>query len=148
MQKRLDISFVDENNQKHYPVIIHSAVSGGIERYLYMIFDNFEKSFPIWLHPIQLRLIAVSEKYVDYCLKLAGKYKNIRIDIDDRNESVSKKIKDSKKDLVPNFIVIGEKEQKEDAIELDKVIKSIIKDSKNKPFISLEWPMKVSQQVR
>lgn len=147
--KRLGISYVDENNRKQNPIIIHSAVSGGIERYLYMVFDDFENSFPIWLHPIQLRLIPVSDKFISKCEELVKRYPNIRIDVDDRAESVSKKIKLCKNDLIPNYIVIGEKEADEKSIpELEKIIANIENDSQDKPFIPIQWPILVSQQVR
>lgn len=144
--ERLDINYIDENNQKQYPAIIHAAVPGGIERFLYMIFDDFRNCMPLWLYPVQLRLIPVSDKYISFCENIVEKYKDqIRIDIDDRAEGVSKKIKDAHKELIPLHIVIGEKEVNMQEIEqLNDIVEEIIKSSKNKPFMQFSWPELVS----
>jgi threonyl-tRNA synthetase len=150
--KRLDIKYLDKNNKVHYPVIIHAAVPGGIERFVYMLFDNFKASFPIWLYPIQIRLIPVSEKYLKFCEKLLLNLKNepIRIDLDDRSESVSKRIKLAKEELIPYYFIIGEKE-KNDKKELNdfyRLINVIRNEMKNKPFINFNWPYLVSRQAK
>ena len=146
--KRLGIFYVDKDNSKKNPIIIHSAVSGGIERYLYMLFDNFQNNFPLWLHPIQLRLIPVGEKHIKFCEDLLEKHKNlqIRIDIDDRSESVSKKVKFAKESFIPNIFVIGDNEVNL-LSELDILLQNIQKQIKDKPFIPIQWPRLVSQQI-
>jgi threonyl-tRNA synthetase len=148
--ERLDINYVDENDKKHHPVIIHSAVPGGIERYLYMIFDDFKSSMPLWLYPIQLRLIPVSDKFVPYCEELVQKYSGqVRIDIDDRSESVSKKIKESHSDLIPFSIVVGEKEvQGNNLAQFEESIEKILLEGKDKPFLKYNWPNLVSKQIK
>lgn len=92
---RLNIHYIDENGQKKHPVIIHSAIPGGIERYLYILFDNFEQGLPVWLSPAQIRLIPVGAEYVEHCQRLIAKYANLplRIEVDDRSISVSSKLK-------------------------------------------------------
>lgn len=150
--KRLGIEYLDRKNKSHYPVIIHSAVPGGIERYLYMLFDNFKKSFPLWLHPVQIRLIPLSEKYVKYCKKILDKNKGkpARMDIDDRAESVGKRIKQAKEELVPYVIVMGEKELQGggNIFDLEEAIDSVQKNARGKPFLSYSWPSLVSRQVK
>lgn len=149
--KRLGIEYIDKNNKAHHPAIIHSAVPGGIERYLYMLFDNFEESFPLWLHPMQIRLIPVSDDYAGFCLDILEKNQNkpIRIDIDDRSESVSKRIKRAKEELIPYAFVIGKKEinDKGNISELNAAINSIVNNAHNKPFINYNWPRLVSKQI-
>jgi threonyl-tRNA synthetase len=137
--KRLGIRY---DNDK-YPVIIHSAIPGGIERYIYMLIDNF-KDFPIDFHPIQLRIIPVSEKYVDYALKLVKENSNIRIDIDDRAESVSKRIKMAHEESIPNILVVGEKEMNLQLGIFKEVRESLNKDIE---FIQMNWPVLVSRRV-
>ncbi len=148
--ERLGIKYIDRDGEDKHPVIIHSAVPGGIERYIYMLFDNFEQSFPLWLHPVQIRLIPVGEKQVDFCQKLIQKYadKPVRIDIDDRAESVGKKIKLAYADLVPVSVVIGEKEEAGDLRILEDAVERVVVASKEKPFIKLGYPNMVSLQVR
>jgi threonyl-tRNA synthetase len=147
--ERLDISYIDENNQKQYPAIIHSAVPGGIERYLYMIFDNFKENMPIWLYPVQIRLLPISDKFIPFCEKLLEERKglSVRIDIDDRVESISKKIKDAREELIPYYFVIGEKEA-ENNIDFQSAVNSIIERSKDMPFRNYNWPKFVSKQIR
>lgn len=149
---RLGIEYVDKNGKKVNPVIIHSAVPGGIERYLYMIFDNFPESFPLWLYPVQIRLIPVSRKFVPFCQKIIERYKNlpVRIEIDDRSQSVSKRIKLAHKDLVPFPIVVGQKEidSKKESKELGLVVKKIVLEAKGKPFLDIDYPRLLSLQVR
>ena len=135
----------DEDNGQ--PIIIHAAVPGGIERYIYMLCDDI-RLFPIALHPVQLRLIPVSEKYQNFALELARKYADIRIEIDDRAESVSKRIKLAHEDLVPEILVVGEKEQKAGWQDLERLAKEIRDKSRGVPFLPFSWPARVSQQLR
>ena len=147
--KRLNISYRDQNDAKQYPVIIHSAVPGGIERYLYMLFDNFHDSFPIWLHPIQLRLLPISDEYIQDCEKFIDNLPNLRVDIDDRSVPIGKKIKLAKDELIPHYFVIGEQERNkkgnyQEILDLYKEIQNI---SKNKPYNDYSWPKLVSKQI-
>lgn len=148
---RLGIEYIDQDGERQNPVIIHSAVPGGLERYLYMLFDQFDEFFPIWLHPIQIRLVPVSEKFLEFSEKLMNdlKKKNIRVDIDDRAEPVGKRIKRAKSELIPNVLLIGENELDGNGniSKLNDLVKSIKQESSGKPFIQYSWPSFVSKQV-
>jgi len=150
--KRLDIAFMDAKGNKVNPIIIHAAVPGGIERYIYMLFDDFKKRFPLWLYPAQIRLIPVNDKLISFCEKLVEKYKDlpVRIEIDDRKEGVSKKVKNAHQDLIPFSVVIGEKEESspENIEELRNAIDKVLANSKDKPFIPIEYPKLISLQVK
>jgi threonyl-tRNA synthetase len=148
--ERLGIKYSDKNNNHNHPVIIHAAVPGGLERYLYMCFDKFKESFPIWLQPIQVRLIPVSDKFIDFCVELKNKHSNIRIDIDDRAEGVGKKIKDARRELIPNIVVIGEDEfgNSSKLKSFENIVNLIQKECESKYFIDYNWPMLVSKQVK
>lgn len=145
--KRLNINYVDAKGESHYPIIIHSAIPGGIERYIYMAMDNFENSFPIWLKPVQMRLIPVSGKHISFCKKIMNENVGIRIEIDDRSEGVSKRIKRSHEDLVPYSIVIGEKEEHGNSKEFENVLHKIRNAIVDKPFLPISWPKEVSKQM-
>jgi threonyl-tRNA synthetase len=115
-----DINFVDENGEKKKPLILHASLSGSLERVIYALLEREairikegKKPFlPLWLAPSQLRLIPVSEGQLEYCGKLMKKFagKRVRVDFDDRNETLGKKIRDAEHDWVPFIAVIGDNE--------------------------------------
>ena len=146
--KRLGINYQNSNQEDKNPVIIHSAIPGGIERYIYMLIDDMSK-FPIYFHPVQLRIVAVSEKSVEYSKYLASLYPKIRIDIDDRNEGVSWKIKQAHEEMIPNYVVIGEKESSLE--EFPKVFSDIVSKIENEinglPEIRVKIPLLLSQRI-
>src|SRR3990170_1537847 len=118
--ERFGITYLDEKGQKRHPLILHSAMIGSIERYLYMVLDNAvtaEKDgkkgcLPLWLNPEQVRLLTVSEKHLPRAREVAAilRKSSLRCTIDDRNESVPKKVREAKQDWVSYVIVIGDKE--------------------------------------
>lgn len=147
---RLNIHYIDKDGSKKHPVIIHSAVPGGIERYLYLLFNDFEEQgLPLWLQPVQIRLLPVGAAFVDASLRLAEKYANLplRIEVDARNVSLSAKLKSAHEDLVPHKIAIGQKEIDGDFAELERLLEKLVKEVDGKPFIRREWPMEVSKQI-
>ena len=149
---RLGIVYADSNNQKINPVIIHAAVPGGIERYLYMIFDRFKESFPLRLFPSQIRLIPIHESHIEFCQKLVNQCSHlpVRIEIDDRSEHLNKRIKQAHEAFVPFPLVIGNNEQfsAEGLNKFNEVIHKIVESSKNKPFIPMGYPNFISQQIK
>ena len=118
--ERFGITYLDGEGKKQYPLILHTAIIGTIERYLYMIFDTavrMEKAgkkglLPLWLNPEQVRLLTVSEKHLPRAQEIATilRRSNLRCGIDDRNESVPKKVREAKQDWVAYVVVIGDKE--------------------------------------
>jgi threonyl-tRNA synthetase len=115
--ERFDIKFTDKDNKQKRPVIIHTAILGTIERYIYSAFDYAIRQknplLPLWLTPVQVRLCSINDSFNSYCEKVAEELErhNIRSDIDDRVESIDKKIRDSETDWIPYIIVIGEREK-------------------------------------
>lgn len=126
--KRFNIRYVDERGEEHYPIIIHTALIGSVERYIYTVFDTaalMEKRgetpyIPTWLAPIQVRVIPVSKEYLDYAEEIAYKIMEhgFRVDIDDRDESLGKKIRDAGREWIPYIIVVGEREIKSNTINV------------------------------
>jgi threonyl-tRNA synthetase len=118
--KRFGISFVEENGEKNFPPIIHTAVIGSIERYLFTILDQCARldksgqkpSLPLWLSPVQVRIIPVKPEFTDFALKLVTTLgeSNVRADIDDRNESVDKRVRDAEVNWIPYVVVVGKRE--------------------------------------
>jgi threonyl-tRNA synthetase len=124
--ERFDISYTDEKGNKNYPYVLHTSISGSIDRCVYAMLEREaikikkgEKPIlPFWLSPTQIRLIPIKDEFIKDCRKIIDKFgdlsKNnfIRIDIDDRDESVGRKIRDAEKEWIPIIIVIGELERK------------------------------------
>jgi threonyl-tRNA synthetase len=123
--KRFDISYTDEKGNKKYPYVLHTSISGSIDRCVYALLEREaiktnkgdKPILPFWLSPTQIRLIPIKDDFVKDCSnfinefnKLSNNY-SIRIDIDDRDESVGRKIRDAEKEWIPIIIVIGEKER-------------------------------------
>lgn len=146
---RLNIHYIDENGQAKHPVIIHSAIPGGIERYLYIAFDNFEQGLPMWLNPVQIRLIPVGAEFVEHCQELVKQFADmpLRLEIDDRSISVSSKLKSAHNDYVPHMLVIGQKEVDDGFREIKLLANKLAKEVKGMPFIPREWPAEVSRQL-
>jgi threonyl-tRNA synthetase len=137
-----DINYVDETGGKKKPLILHASLSGSLERVIYALLEREairikegkKPLLPPWLAPTQLRIIPVSEGQLEYCRKLLNKFKGlrIRVDLDDRNESLGKKIRDAEHEWIPYIAVIGEKE-----IE-DKVLNTRVRSVEKKIDFRLE----------
>ena len=119
--KRFDISFIDEKGDRQFPVIIHTAIIGSIERYLFTVLDQcarMEKkgekpSLPLWLSPTQMRLIPVKPEFVGFCTDLAARLAeaNIRTDVDERDETVDKRVREAELNWIPYIVVAGKREK-------------------------------------
>ena len=146
---RLNIQYIDEDGKAKHPAIIHSAIPGGIERYLYIVLDNFEQGLPLWLSPVQIRLIPVGGEYVKHCKQLIEQFAGLplRIEVDDRSISVSSRLKAAYQDYVPHKLVIGQKEVDNGYSELKQLVKKLAIEVKGMPFILREWPAEVSRQL-
>ncbi|MBI4131662.1 MAG: threonine--tRNA ligase [Nitrosarchaeum sp.] len=166
---RYGIEFVDEHNVRKHPIILHNSPSGAIERIIYVLLEKAAQDikegrkpqFQLWLAPTQVRVIPLKEEFSGICDTLADKISsyNIRVDIDDRNESIGKRIRDAEKDWVRYTIVIGEKEansenlsirdrQTGDVRELtfNDFISEVSEQTKDKPFTGLNLPKYLSQR--
>jgi threonyl-tRNA synthetase len=118
--KRFGISFVDEKGDRQFPPIIHTAVIGSVERYLFTVLDQcarMEKagkkpSLPLWLSPSQVRLIPVKPDFQDFCTSISVQLErsDIRADIDDRDESVDKRVREAELNWIPYVVVVGKRE--------------------------------------
>ena len=112
MPERFSLSYTDNTGAKQTPVMIHRAIAGSLERFMAIMIEHFAGNFPLWLSPVQLAIIPVAEAHVLYAQEVADvlKEQGFRVDLDDSNESMGKKIRNAKKDRLPYFIVIGDKE--------------------------------------
>lgn len=112
LPERFELEYVGSDNQKHTPVMIHRAPFGSMERFVAVLLEHCAGKFPLWLTPDQVAILPVSEKYNDYSKKLSGLLKNydLRGLVDERNEKVGKKIRDTELLKIPYMLIVGEKE--------------------------------------
>ncbi len=119
--ERFGIQYTDSDGKRKHPLILHASIPGAIERNLYAILENEAKkmakgqkgAFPFWLSPVQVRVLPVSDPFVEPCLKLASEIESrtgARVDVDDRDEGIGRKIRDAEREWVPLILVYGEKE--------------------------------------
>ena len=166
---RYGIEFVDENNEKKHPIILHNSPSGAIERIIYALLEKAatdshegrKPQFPLWLSPTQVRIIPLKEEFNDFCEKLTDRISanSVRVDIDDRNESIGKRIREAEKEWIRYILVIGEKEANSENLSIrdrqtgavkelsfDDFLNEIKEQTKDKPFTGLNFPKYISKR--
>ncbi len=168
--KRFNIQYVKKDGQKDYPIILHASISGGIDRNLYALLeqawmrkDKRKPMLPIWLSPIQVRIIPISKEVEDYSRKILEilDKNNIRVDIDDEEGTLEKKILKAEREWIPYIIVIGKKEKTSNKITVriretdeikettvDELIHEIKEKCKGKPFVPLNLPKELSKRPK
>ena len=167
--KRYDIDFVDEHNIKQHPIILHNSPSGAIERIIYVLLEKAAQDskqgrkpqLPLWLTPTQVRIIPISEEFDEFSEGLCDKIsaKDIRVDIDDRNESIRKRIRYAEKEWIRYILVIGKNETESQNLSIrdretgalhemsfDDFIASIHDQTGQKPFTGLNLPKHLSKR--
>jgi threonyl-tRNA synthetase len=114
------LSFTNQNNEQEIPLAIHRAPLGTHERFIGFLLEHYAGKFPTWLAPLQVKILPISDKFIDYANTILNKLKNadIRAEIDDRNEKIGKKIRDTELARVPYMLVIGEKEMNEGKVSI------------------------------
>ena len=122
MPGRFNLEYTDADGSKKTPVMIHRAIVGSPDRFMALLIEHYSGNFPTWLAPIQVRILPISDKFMDYAVSVKNELlkNNIRVEIDDRAESVGKKIRQSEVDKVPYAFIIGEKEIAANAVALRK----------------------------
>lgn len=115
---RFDLTYTSDEGKDEQVVMIHAAIMGSIERYLAILIEHYAGAFPVWLSPVQVKLLSVSDSHVDFCHNLARemKEKNIRVEVDTSHETVGNKIRKSVQEKIPYLLVIGDKEMNSDKL--------------------------------
>jgi len=121
LPERFDLSCINEKGEKERVVMIHCAIMGSIERFSAVLFEHLAGNFPLWLAPVQLAVIPVSETHNEYATMVYNELKaiGIRVEFDDSTESMGKKIRNAKKEKLPYFVVIGDKEVANKTVTLE-----------------------------
>ena len=122
MPDRFDLTYVGSDGQKHRPIIIHRAPFGSMERFIGVLIENYAGNFPVWLSPVQVEVIPVSESSNDYAEEVYATLKadNIRAELDTKSEKVGYKIREAESRKIPYMLVIGEKEKENRTVSVRK----------------------------
>ena len=147
LPERFDLTYIGEDNAKHRPVMIHRAPFGSLERFVAVLIENCAGKFPMWLVPVQVKVLPISDKFLPYAENILNQLKNndIRAEIDDRSEKIGRKIRDTEMAKIPLMLIIGEKEVNDEKVSvrrqgkgdegsktLSEVIENIQEEVKNK----------------
>ena len=160
---RYGITFIDENGDKKHPIILHNSPSGAIERVIFALLEKSSKMMkqgkipflPLWLMNTQIRLIPVNTNFISKCMEISNylKENKIRVDIDDRDESLSKRIREAEMEWIHYIAIIGEKERSGNVVSIrdrldktnyeltnEEIKEKIDSKVKGKPFMPLNLP--------
>lgn len=112
MPLRFELEYEGADGKNHTPVVIHRAILGSMERFMAMLIEHYAGALPVWLAPVQARILPVSDKFLEYAKEVAGQLavRGVRYEIDDSNETLGKKIRNAELEKIPYMIVVGEKE--------------------------------------
>lgn len=122
LPERFELEYTGSDNQKHRPVMIHRAPFGSMERFVAVLIEHTAGKFPLWLTPTQVVVLPVSERFNDYAYSVARalKLQDIRVEVDDRNEKVGRKIRDNELKRIPYILIVGEKEAENEEVSVRK----------------------------
>jgi threonyl-tRNA synthetase len=122
MPRQFGLTFMGADNREHSPVVIHRALLGSLERFIGILIEHYGGAFPFWLAPVQVRLIPVGADHRADAGELAGELRELgyRVDTDDRDETVGKRIRDAELEKVPKVLVYGDKESRDSLAVRDR----------------------------
>jgi threonyl-tRNA synthetase len=122
LPRRFNLKYTDKDGAEKTPVVIHRVIYGSFERFIGIITEHFGGNFPVWLSPVQAKIIPISDKFEDYTNEVFQKLKDskIRVEIDNRNETLGSKIRDAQNEKIPYMLIIGQKEVSDQNITVRK----------------------------
>lgn len=122
LPERFDMEYIGEDGQKHRPIMIHRACFGSMERFIGILTEHYAGAFPTWMAPVQVKILPISEKHVEYAEKLSKQMRNdyVRVEVDDRSEKIGYKIRQAQMAKVPYMLVVGDKEVEEGTVNVRK----------------------------
>lgn len=120
LPERFDLTYVGQDGEKHRPIMIHRVAFGSIERFIGILIEHYEGKFPVWLAPVQVKILPISDKFMDYCKEVYDILldKGIRVELDDRSEKIGYKIREAQLQKIPYMLVLGEKEVNDKSISV------------------------------
>lgn len=120
MPERFDLTYIGEDGEKHRPVMLHRVIFGSIERFIGILIEHYAGAFPTWLAPVQVKILPITDKHLEYSRNIGEKLKKagIRVEVDDRNEKTGYKIREAQLSKVPYMLIVGDKEIQENAVSV------------------------------
>ena len=117
---RFDLSYKGEDGELHQPVMVHRALFGSVERFFGVLIEHYAGAFPMWLAPVQVGLVPISEKHLDYATKVKTRLEaaGLRVELDSRNEKMNAKIREFGLAKVPFILIVGDKEEATDSVSV------------------------------
>ena len=146
LPQRFELEYIGEDGEAHRPVVIHRAILGTFDRFLSFLIEETKGAFPLWLAPVQVKLLPISDNQVEYCQKIQKELeeKDIRVELDERNEKIGYKIREAQMQKVPYMLVVGEKEVTAGAVgvrsrklgdvgqmKVDEFVNKVVEEVKN-----------------
>jgi threonyl-tRNA synthetase len=116
MPERFELAYTGADNAEHRPVMIHRALMGSFERFIGILTEHYAGEFPLWLAPVQAIVLPIADRHVGYARQVRERLADLRVEVDDRTESVGKKIRDAELRKVPYMLVVGDREQEEGTV--------------------------------
>lgn len=120
LPQRFELEYIGSDGEKHRPIVIHRVIFGSIERFIGILIEHFVGKFPVWLAPVQVKVLPISDNFVEYGSEVIGKLREagIRCEIDNRSEKIGYKIREARNERVPYMIIVGEQEKTHGNISL------------------------------
>ncbi|MCQ2415408.1 MAG: threonine--tRNA ligase [Lachnospiraceae bacterium] len=120
LPQRFELEYVGADSEKHRPIMVHRVIFGSIERFIGILTEHFAGKFPLWLAPVQVKILPVSDKYMDYAKKIYEMFdaEGIRVQLDGRSEKLGWKIREAQKEKVPYMMIVGEKDETDGTVSV------------------------------
>jgi threonyl-tRNA synthetase len=137
LPSKFGMTYIGADAKEHAPIMLHRTIFGSMERFCTILIEHYAGNWPVWLSPVQVKLVAVSEKHVEFCEKLANEFRqeDFRIEVDISDETVGNKIRKAIGEKVPYMLVIGDKEMNSENLNVrDRGEKDTREISKDKFF--------------
>ncbi len=144
MPKRFDLKYINEKGEAEQPIVVHRSSIGAIERVMAFLIEHYAGAFPTWLAPVQVKILPIADRHIEYAQKVALQLRssNIRVEIDDRSERLSAKIRDAQLEKIPYMLVVGDKEAEQNQVAVRS------RQGGNQEVLGIaEFQQKVSQEI-
>ena len=118
LPEKFDLTYVGEDGKEHRPVVLHRAILGTSDRFIAFLLEETKGNLPIWLTPVQVKILTISSKHIDYASSLKEKFlsEGLRVELDDRNEKIGYKIREAQLQKIPYMVIVGDKEIEANAV--------------------------------
>lgn len=138
LPSRFGLSYEGANGKKHTPLMIHRAILGSLDRFIGILIEHFAGKFPLWLSPVQVRVLTVADRFDKFAHDVAKKYKDagIRVEVDDRTESIGKKVREAQLAQINYILVVGEQEVKNGTVTIRRRDNTIVGEKRVEEFLS------------